>query len=86
MAQLAGKEAIPDAYREDVPKLLDSIKVEQDGQVVRLTVQVPKDLAGRALDDAMKQYRARRAGAGGSSGAGGHVTVGSFSGAPICAN
>ncbi len=57
MAQLAGKEAIPDAYREDVPKLLDSIKVEQDGQVVRLTVQVPKDLAGRALDDAMKQYR-----------------------------
>ncbi len=59
--QLGAKDKIPEAYREDVPKLLDSITLARDGEVVRLVVTVPKALAERALSDGMKQY-----GAGGS--------------------
>lgn len=59
--QLGAKDKIPEAYREDVPKLLDSITLARDGAVVRLAFTVPKALAERALNDAVKQY-----GAGGS--------------------
>jgi hypothetical protein len=59
--QLGAKDKIPEAYRDDVPKLLDSITLSRDGAVVQLAFTVPKALAERALSDAIKQY-----GAGGS--------------------
>ncbi|MCB9728942.1 MAG: zinc ribbon domain-containing protein [Deltaproteobacteria bacterium] len=55
---MGGKDKIPEAYLEDVKKVIESIELSRDANVLQVSVTVPEALARRALDDAMKQVEA----------------------------